>query len=725
MSTQECWNCNSIVPAVNFCNQCGKPLTKSVWKSVDNQFARRVDVDDLEGFFKKELIVEAGTKALLFEKGKNIGELEEGTYTLDSFLRKFVHLGRSRKISAVITQKGNVPLDFIIKDCFTKEFLSVEVNVGVDFKVEDSALFVKNLMGDAKVYSNLELKNVCFNSISLGLKRELSKYSIEELYKNYDLIELFQKGIEASLFITLEGFGLKFMHIKAFDFKHESYDKMNKQKGECFLLIKKEQAELEKKKMLEDVYSQEDLLEIQEIKRKNQRVNMLRSLELEEEVLELNSEFERFNNIDKKKSELVNAKFVNNEMAKIELEKFAVEMEKEKLLREHDLKIMKSDLVEKDFNSERTRKHMLQLLEISQKEEIDKAGFEANKRMELRKYEHDYEIACRVRSEDNDKRLEKIKRDREDADIELENIRRARNNMVEANEFKRLQNSLDHKAEREIRLENHDDERDRILKDHELGRKIFNDKQEDEFASKKREYKFNQEIAEQNLDVTRKLNEMNRSEASFVHEQEMEKKKIESSLKVQEIDAEARHEQEKIAAMSSLRPEALIALAPAEQAKILARLERTKQLQGMSAEQILAMSAEKNPAVAEAFKALQANVVGERERELFERMLLQKDEANNREVQAHLNANKRIQDITGDAMNKIADVANTMAQSMKDSRLNTPVIVAGGVPVGGAGGTANISSVDYQQKKTIMRCPNCKADNDQSARCCSNCGQQL
>ena len=727
MSTVICPGCKNEVPRLPFCNQCGNKLngeektdiSGNIWQSPRDQFAARIDINDLEGFFKKKLIVEEGTRALLFESGKNIGELEAGTYTLDSFLRKFTHFGRSRKLSVVITKKSNLPLIFNIANCQTKEFLSVDVKVEVDFRVEDTALFVRNLLGGAKVYTEANLREVCYSTINNGIKREFSKYSIEELSNNYDLIDVFQKGIELSLSATLEGFGLKFMHIKAFDFKHEAYDEMNKKKGECFLLIKKEEAELEHKQMLQDVYSKNDLLEINEIKRQNQKENMINSLELEQESLELDQQFERFNNIEKKKLELVNAKFINTELAKVELEKFASEMEREKLAREHDLKKTKRELVEEDFDAERARRQMLELLDISQKEEVDKARFEASKRMEIRNYEHDQEIAMRVESEDNRKRQELLKREKEDSERELEKIRAVRNNMADANEFKRMQSSLDHKIEREIRLEHESDAFAKKKREHEIELQIQEEKRKAAMAAKKQEYDLNKEVQKSNLDITKQLNEMNRQEAEFVYEQERTDKQHDSDIKIKEQESVAKIERDKIEAMKDLRPETLIALAPVEQAEILAKLEKTKELKGMSAEQILAMSAENNPAVADAFKALQTNAMSERERELFKKMLEQKDEVAKREAQAHQDANKSIQDLSKNAMANLTDMAKSMAQSMGGNQ-GTPIVVTGN-------GVTNTSVPQQteQKTKTIFRCPHCKAENDSTAKCCSNCGQQL
>ena len=57
-------------------------LQTNRWQAGENDFAVRLELNDVEGFFSKKLTIEPGTRALFLERGRMIGEVPPGEYTL-------------------------------------------------------------------------------------------------------------------------------------------------------------------------------------------------------------------------------------------------------------------------------------------------------------------------------------------------------------------------------------------------------------------------------------------------------------------------------------------------------------------------------------------------------------------------------------------------------------------------------------------------------------------
>ena len=124
--------------------------------------------------------------------------------------------------------------------------------------------------------------------------------------------------------------------------------------------------------------------------------------------------------------------------------------------------------------------------------------------------------------------------------------------------------------------------------------------------------------------------------------------------------------------LAKLGTEALISVSGSEQAKILADLKRTETLKGMSEEQILAMAAERSPAVAEAlkekFRLIADGKVSKVESEMYERLLGEqketlrqlREESDKRAAevaQAWEKSSGQTQTIAEKALDRMADVA--------------------------------------------------------------------
>ena len=86
------------------------------WSVASTDFATRVIVPDLQGFFDKlpiignapkgrTLVIEPGTRALVIDEGMLIGELSAGSYTLESFIER-LQFWRNKQATIFLVRKA-------------------------------------------------------------------------------------------------------------------------------------------------------------------------------------------------------------------------------------------------------------------------------------------------------------------------------------------------------------------------------------------------------------------------------------------------------------------------------------------------------------------------------------------------------------------------------------------------------------------------------------------
>jgi phage-related tail protein len=173
--------------------------------------------------------------------------------------------------------------------------------------------------------------------------------------------------------------------------------------------------------------------------------------------------------------------------------------------------------------------------------------------------------------------------------------------------------------------------------------------------------------------------------------------------------------------LGTLGTEALIAASPSEQGRILADLKMTEALKSMTEEQILAAAAKDSPEVAKAieekYRAIAEGKSGEREREMYEKLLVEKDARERATIEAWDKASSRAKETTERALDRMAETAQAFARGQN----NTPVVIttSGGGVVRTSGAAASSAS---GETKT---CPKCGRSVGAEERFCVHCGHEF
>lgn len=248
-------------------------------------------------------------------------------------------------------------------------------------------------------------------------------------------------------------------------------------------------------------------------------------------------------------------------------------------------------------------------------------------------------------------------------------------------------------------------------------------------------------------------------------EREWQKIQVDLEWKQKQLDADLQRERDKmefelsrLERLAQLGPEALISISGPEQARVLADLKKTEALKGMSDEQILAMAAKDSPDVARAFqekyRAMADGRLGEQERQMYERLLADR-QAKDEEIrrmqdeaikQARQDADKRAQEVADavmrasergmESVDKTVDALKGVATAFADNKSgpsSPPIIItpqgSAAPPViytgGGAGVPAQPAGGAQPVPPATKNCPTCGRQVDADLHFCSYCGHKF
>lgn len=240
------------------------------WQRGADDFAVRVEVEDLKGLFRKELTVEHGTKALFFSGGTFGGTLGPGTYTLDDVFGHLGELENKGQASAVLVDAGDVAIGFRVGPIYTKDPLGIQVRGEVVLKVAEPIAFFTNVMKARTTYQVVELKDLLDDELTEALSAMLAERSVEELSTRLELRNELEMRLANHLRTTLGRIGLDLIQLRGLAWIHEKIDRVRNLREECFLLVSESEANLDRRKRLFDVYTAEEIQEVAELTRKAQ-----------------------------------------------------------------------------------------------------------------------------------------------------------------------------------------------------------------------------------------------------------------------------------------------------------------------------------------------------------------------------------------------------------------------------------------------------------------------
>jgi len=214
-------------------------LSQNRWTATEDDFAVKIELSDVPGYFSKSLKIDLGMKALFLENGVSVGEVPPGDYTLQSVVDKLKFWTR-KSTTVVLTRAEEVSIDLAFPELLTSELLEVQVDVRLTVQIKEVALFLKNMLGSRQSLSKQQLRDTLFPFVKQALWEAIGRLSVKDLTGGKARGDL-EICISQALYLGLERQGLKFGHVVTLSVAHPQYDAQRRRIGQLWL----QRAELE------------------------------------------------------------------------------------------------------------------------------------------------------------------------------------------------------------------------------------------------------------------------------------------------------------------------------------------------------------------------------------------------------------------------------------------------------------------------------------------------
>lgn len=547
------------------------------WAAEPNDFAVRLIIPDLNGIFKlgavdlpkqRMLVVEAGTRAFVVDEGCVIGEVPPGSYLLQTFLER-LQFWRERQVTVVLARQEDVAISIALQ-VPTAEYLTVNAKVRLTVQIEDVGAFLENLLGAQERLLINHVDGAPYRSL-VRLAGPLVRQALWGAMRSRSISELMAPDVQQQLSTTvsetvcesLKRYGLRFVEVQMLMLEQEQHGEL---------------AERASERWIED---------------EEKRLKILR-LQTESQLAadETDKRLAR-NAVRRDLMAALNAGKMDTVNSEEELRQFALDIDRQKLLRKDE----REQFVAEYLKNRKNREQTLKLLQIEQRLEIEAAREDLDFAVRTLALEHEIEISKLAHSKRNQEWQQRLQLDRD-------RLQFARDERLKANEFKRD----------EVR-------RDAALRRTEDVEKMLNRQRLEEIANEvevaRRERKnrvsmleieLKAHLEEQNLELTKR-----RKAWELDHKNQTADSQIERMRRVQEmnIDFEQRRKQndldlellrddrsharelDRLRLMGELGTEALIATADSDNAAALADMKKQEFLTQSRIETAEALNAER------------------------------------------------------------------------------------------------------------------------------------
>lgn len=647
-----------------YCKKCGRLLSTNEdvqvqhnhWSRREGDFAAKLDISDLPGLLRKTLEVEAGTQALVYAQGIPQEILPPGAYTLDSIGMKISNWLKGVPKAATVLLVDVVPAEMVIhiEKRFTSDPLPVSLTMRLVVEVENAGKFMLAALHGRERYSMNDLRQYVEPEVASITDLYLRQHTLEQLVQNPATRKELELAVEEGLRTTFNQYGLILRSLRTVELDLQAQDKINGIKGNYSLLAEEGEAEYDGTEKLLALKKKFDL---QTLAQETTVVELKeREVELDERKIRLVQRIRQTALSDR----MDEVKSVND------FDKFLEEIDRQNLLSDKEKEDLKKSWREGGEDHDRARAFLLARTDVEEMYHKDAIEIKLRGENDLNQQEYQLELA-RIKAE----------------------------KMLPIQEMERTSRMKDFNLGIDIRSRDFDQTQKEKWADANTSVDMF-------LRIKKEKAAIQQQIEEQAL-VMR-----------------LEEAKANVEREIALMDTQHKHEMERIEKLGTLGSEALIAASSVEQGMILKDLKRTEILKGMTEDQILAMAAENSPEIArvfeEKYRAVAEGKASEREKEIYERLLMNSKENQQILIDVQKDFMLHQQQMSQHDIDAIKDVSIAYAQKGSE-----PIIINSGgafIPTSGHPGKAGES----EETKT---CPTCGRQVTVSSRYCQYCNNEF
>ena len=526
------------------------------WAVSDHDFATRIIVPDLKGFFDnlplignapkgRALIIEPGTRALVIDEGYIAGELLGGSYTLESFIER-LQFWKNRQVTIFLTREEDVPLEMSSESAPCLENVCFDIDYRWTIQIQDVSRFLDNLMGARNEVSIDELSSLLTPLTNQAVRGTVGRIDFDTV-NGPDFVNLLSDGMSSQLETRLTRYGLALTDLQSVEIQSDG-DGLSERKGEQWLQLREIQMQ--------------------------RAASVVENEELKSQLEDINSKVP----IRKQLRDAVSSDQFNKIQSKEEFAQSLLEIDKQRVLRKEETDELVEAYESRKEDRDQLREHLLATMDLHREQELEGLRVETDYAVRQKSLQKEIELSELANSEQAQQWRHELQKEREQAehrrDQQHESVKAAWARAREARNQKRddswegilheqkmegVRAELEvAKAERQSRV---------ALIQVDLESRLAAEKLEVEKRQKDWELEHKEKRSSSQMERMQKLQDMN---AQFAERQQ----RMQIEMKNLKQDSASQRELERIQAMSSLGTEALVATAGAENAALLADLKK-------------------------------------------------------------------------------------------------------------------------------------------------------
>lgn len=654
---------------------------------------------------------------------------------MGGLLQRIKNIFNYKTTTAVLVDTGDVEIQFSVAGLQTRDPIRLAAECRLVVQMENPTQFFENMMKGRQNYPLTEMKAFLEGELRNCLQEFVSTKSVEELSTNLAFKQEMEQGVARHLATTFNRKGLSFVQVRLFDFRHPRMDAVTNKKEEYWLHAQDLQTKLS---------GEGSTMGLDRKLLDQETAKALMQLEVYEDRAKV---FERMR-------KAVASNQMNQVTSEVELEKFLQGMDKDKLIRDEEMRTLTQDFGEKKDDHDLARAHLIQRLKMEQNTDLKRAEIsgkvslkqtesEAVRAEEMAQLEH--EMAARRKEMENRQAQEwaqmkqqvdtkrfqveaELDLGKKKVDTDLDIDRKKAEADIDLGK-KKVESEIDvgrkkMAVEMEARRLEAEARRLEVETDVDLGKKKMDS--EIDLGKKQRlsqieldelEDQKDLRTATGSLDILKKQKGIKKEESDWELDRKLRERAGLSEVAMKEEALRSERELAKIQALGTLSTEALIAAAPADRASMLAELKRTEGLKGFSEDQILAMAAEKSPEIAKAFQEKFRSASTADVQKAYDRMLTMKDEGMKDIKEMSRDYAKMMQEMYNRGMDTQRDTATAAARSAQPGT----TVITPGSGILSTSGTG--SSGGYGARMVV--CPQCHLETEEGHKFCDNCGHKF
>lgn len=507
-------------------------------------FVRQLKFDNPEESFAAEpLIVESGSRALVVQDGRYLGDIPAGTGSLRSMVERLMFWKPKKKTVVMLVPDRSIPMQFFIEKLYTVDRLVVAVDLRFSTMIADVELFINNLIGVRSVYSMEEIHEALEPIVRQGLWEVVGRMTIEQLNAP-DVGTVVNEAMEQTLRLAFLRYGLEFDEINMVSIRHEKFDELRTREGEANLMRQ-----------------ENDLMEG-----------------------EMALRFERMGLQDRWRQVVLSDRFKSMQHED-ELQQVLLEQDQRGVARQEDLEEFKRMYKENREDHDTARNALIRKLDLERLFEYENIRGEMGFQLKLKRLDRESQLAMLQNNEANRKWAEELRREEEEEKRRREQFEREqahrRKVLAENKEFKREEQFaliLHQQRVEAISGQLQIEQTDRNRRAAEIETEIRNARQLAVHETKKRQDEWRLELTNRRfanqLERLAAMQQLNQQQQRFEQEQYEREKRLASELAMLHEDKVFSREMQRLNLFKSLGPDALLLMAETEKAAILADLKK-------------------------------------------------------------------------------------------------------------------------------------------------------